>query len=70
MAVAPSGVNHSSERIEVQREAQAARPQLLPQLRDPSRQRPLDGERQVRHPRVQELFVWLVGPVGRAASAT
>jgi hypothetical protein len=50
--------------VEVQRERQPPRGELLPQLLEPIGQRVLDGDRQIRHPDVQERFIIKIRPVG------
>jgi hypothetical protein len=48
--------------IEVQRKAKAARPQLVEKLPDAPGQLALDGQGQIGHPDVQELFVTEIHP--------
>jgi hypothetical protein len=47
----------------VQRESEPLVIELGPELRDALGQRPFNGERQVAHPEIEQLFVAEFGPI-------
>jgi hypothetical protein len=59
----PVGREPFVRQVEVQRERESARPQLAAKLSDPFGQRALDGQGQVGHSNVQQLFVTEIDPV-------